>query len=76
MPRPMRSQPGSFPTPLPPPGGARAGPKRSDNMIPAGRTGSIYEFGWLSAMTCTDLLGGLTGQVILQDGGENCCAAR
>ena len=41
------------------------------NMIPAGRTGSTYEFGWLSALTCTPLLGGLTGQVILQDGGES-----
>ncbi len=41
------------------------------DMIPAGRPGSIYEFGWLSALTCTPLLGGLTGQVILQDGGES-----
>jgi NAD(P)-dependent dehydrogenase (short-subunit alcohol dehydrogenase family) len=41
------------------------------NMIPAGRTGSIHEFGWLSAMTCTPLLEALTGQVILQDGGES-----
>jgi NAD(P)-dependent dehydrogenase (short-subunit alcohol dehydrogenase family) len=41
------------------------------NMIPAGRPGSIYEFGWLSALTCTPLMGGLTGQVILQDGGES-----
>lgn len=41
------------------------------NMIPAGRTGRIREFGWLSAMTCTPLLGGLTGQVIVQDGGES-----
>lgn len=40
-------------------------------MIPAGRTGSIWEFGWLSAMTCTPMLGGLTGQVIVQDGGES-----
>jgi NAD(P)-dependent dehydrogenase (short-subunit alcohol dehydrogenase family) len=41
------------------------------NMIPAGRTGRIREFGWLSAMTCTRLLGDMTGQVILQDGGES-----
>ena len=41
------------------------------NMIPAGRTGRIREFGWLSAMTCTPMLGGLTGQVIVQDGGES-----
>jgi NAD(P)-dependent dehydrogenase (short-subunit alcohol dehydrogenase family) len=41
------------------------------NMIPAGRTGQIHEFGWLSALTCTPLLGALTGQVILQDGGES-----
>jgi NAD(P)-dependent dehydrogenase (short-subunit alcohol dehydrogenase family) len=41
------------------------------NMIPAGRTGRIREFGWMSAMTCTPLFGGMTGQVILQDGGES-----
>jgi NAD(P)-dependent dehydrogenase (short-subunit alcohol dehydrogenase family) len=40
-------------------------------MIPVGRTGKIHEFGWLSAMTCTPLLGELTGQVIVQDGGES-----
>ncbi|MDE2570849.1 MAG: SDR family NAD(P)-dependent oxidoreductase [Sphingomonadales bacterium] len=40
-------------------------------MIPAGRTGFTREFGWLSAMTCTSLLGDLTGQVIVQDGGES-----
>jgi NAD(P)-dependent dehydrogenase (short-subunit alcohol dehydrogenase family) len=41
------------------------------NMIPAGRTGRIREFGWLSAMTCTPLFGAMTGQVIVQDGGES-----
>lgn len=41
------------------------------NMIPAGRTGFTREFGWLAAMTCTPMLGGLTGQVIVQDGGES-----
>ena len=41
------------------------------NMIPAGRTGAIHEFGWLSAMTCTSLLPALTGQVFVQDGGES-----
>lgn len=41
------------------------------NMIPAGRTGSIWEFGWLSAMTCSPLFGAMTGQVIVQDGGES-----
>ena len=40
-------------------------------MIPAGRTGSIWEFGWLSAMTCTPIFGEMTGQVIVQDGGES-----
>lgn len=40
-------------------------------MIPAGRTGSIWEFGWLAAMTCTPLFGAMTGQVIVQDGGES-----
>jgi NAD(P)-dependent dehydrogenase (short-subunit alcohol dehydrogenase family) len=41
------------------------------NMIPAGRTGRIHEFGWLSAMLCTPLMDGVTGQVIVQDGGES-----
>jgi NAD(P)-dependent dehydrogenase (short-subunit alcohol dehydrogenase family) len=41
------------------------------NMIPAGRTGRIREFGWLSAITCTPLFGAMTGQVIVQDGGES-----
>ena len=41
------------------------------NMIPAGRTGSTWEFGWLSAMTCSPFLAGLSGQVIVQDGGES-----
>jgi NAD(P)-dependent dehydrogenase (short-subunit alcohol dehydrogenase family) len=42
-----------------------------DDMIPAGRTGATREFGWLSALVCTPLLGTMTGQVILQDGGES-----
>lgn len=41
------------------------------NMIPAGRTGRIREFGWLSALTCSPLFGGMTGQVLVQDGGES-----
>lgn len=41
------------------------------NMIPAGRTGRTREFGWLSAMTCTPIFGALTGQVLVQDGGES-----
>lgn len=41
------------------------------NMIPAGRTGFTWEFGWLAALTCTPLLGEMTGQVIVQDGGES-----
>lgn len=41
------------------------------NMVPAGRSGRIREFGWLSAMLCTPLFQGLTGQVIFQDGGES-----
>lgn len=40
-------------------------------MIPAGRTGRIREFGWLSAMLCTPMLGAMTGQVVVQDGGES-----
>lgn len=47
------------------------GTESLQGMIPAGRTGSIHEFGWLSAMTCTPMLGGMTGQVIVQDGGES-----
>lgn len=41
------------------------------NMIPSGRTGRIREFGWLSAILCTPAFAGVTGQVILQDGGES-----
>ncbi|WP_226019017.1 SDR family oxidoreductase [Novosphingobium sp. FKTRR1] len=47
------------------------GPESLQGMIPAGRTGSIHEFGWLAAMTCTPMLAGMTGQVIVQDGGES-----
>ncbi|MFC4295842.1 SDR family oxidoreductase [Novosphingobium tardum] len=50
---------------------SRNGLEPLQGMIPAGRTGRIREFGWLSAMTCTPLLGDLTGQVIVQDGGES-----
>src|SRR3546814_8054590 len=35
-------------------GSREEGVEPLQNMIPAGRTGSIWEFGWLSAMTCTD----------------------
>lgn len=52
-------------------GRQEAGIEPLQNMIPAGRTGSIWEFGWLSAMTCTPLFSGMTGQVIVQDGGES-----
>jgi len=41
------------------------------NMIPTGRTGRIREFGWLSALICSPLFGAMTGQVIVQDGGES-----
>lgn len=41
------------------------------NMIPAGRTGRIREFGWLSVMLCSSLFGDMTGQIIVQDGGES-----
>lgn len=47
------------------------GTEALQNMIPAGRTGDVREFGWLSAMTCTPLFGALNGQVIVQDGGES-----
>ena len=52
-------------------GNRDSGVEPLQNMIPAGRTGSIHEFGWLSAMTCTPLFNAMTGQVILQDGGES-----
>lgn len=62
---------GFFPHATSTAGRREGGTEVLQNMIPAGRTGSIHEFGWLSAMTCTPLLGGLTGQVIVQDGGES-----
>jgi NAD(P)-dependent dehydrogenase (short-subunit alcohol dehydrogenase family) len=40
-------------------------------MIPIGRAGLAHEFGWLSALTCTQLMAGLSGQIIVQDGGES-----
>ena len=52
-------------------GAREGGVEPLQNMIPAGRTGSIHEFGWLSAMTCTPLFGAMTGQIIVQDGGES-----
>lgn len=52
-------------------GNREGGIEPLQNMIPAGRTGSIWEFGWLSAMTCTPIFGTMTGQVIVQDGGES-----
>ena len=62
---------GFFPHETSTAGRREGGTEVLQNMIPAGRTGSIHEFGWLSAMTCTPLLGGVTGQVIVQDGGES-----
>lgn len=41
-----------------------------DAMMPAGRTGRVREYGWLSALACSQLLPELTGQVFIQDGGE------
>lgn len=52
-------------------GGREGGIEPLQAMIPAGRTGSTWEFGWLAAMTCTPMLEGLTGQIIVQDGGES-----
>lgn len=62
---------GFFPHATSTAGAREGGIEPLQNMIPAGRTGSIYEFGWLAAMTCTPLMAGLTGQVIVQDGGES-----
>lgn len=42
-----------------------------DAMVPAGRAGRRREFGWLAALLCSPLLGKVTGQVIIQDGGES-----
>lgn len=52
-------------------GRREGGTEPLQNMIPAGRTGSTWEFGWLSALTCCDWFGAMTGQVIVQDGGES-----
>ena len=62
---------GFFPHATSTAGNREGGIEPLQNMIPAGRTGSIWEFGWLSAMTCTPLFGTMTGQVIVQDGGES-----
>jgi NAD(P)-dependent dehydrogenase (short-subunit alcohol dehydrogenase family) len=62
---------GFFPHETSTAGRREGGTEALQNMIPAGRTGSIHEFGWLSAMTCTPLFGSMTGQVIVQDGGES-----
>ena len=62
---------GFFPHETSTAGRREGGTEPLQNMIPAGRTGSIHEFGWLSAMTCTPLFGAMTGQVIVQDGGES-----
>lgn len=62
---------GFFPHDTSTAGRREGGTESLQNMIPAGRTGSTWEFGWLSAMTCTPMLAELTGQVIVQDGGES-----
>ena len=62
---------GFFPHETSTAGRREGGTEVLQNMIPAGRTGSIHEFGWLSAMTCTPLFAAMTGQVIVQDGGES-----
>lgn len=62
---------GFFPHETSTAGRREGGSEPLQNMIPAGRTGSVHEFGWLSAMTCTALFRTMTGQIILQDGGES-----
>lgn len=62
---------GFFPHETSTAGRREGGTEVLQNMIPSGRTGSIHEFGWLSAMTCSPLLSAMTGQVIVQDGGES-----
>ena len=62
---------GFFPHETSTAGRREGGTEVLQNMIPAGRTGAIHEFGWLSALTCSPLLGSMTGQVIVQDGGES-----
>lgn len=62
---------GFFPHDTSTAGQREGGTEPLQNMIPAGRTGSIWEFGWLSAIICTNIFGAMTGQVIVQDGGES-----
>lgn len=62
---------GFFPHATSTAGRREGGTEPLQNMIPAGRTGSIWEFGWLSAITCTPIFGAMTGQIIIQDGGES-----
>jgi NAD(P)-dependent dehydrogenase (short-subunit alcohol dehydrogenase family) len=39
-------------------------------MIPAGRTGRIYEFGWSAAFLCSPLAAGITGETLVIDGAD------
>lgn len=39
-------------------------------MIPAGRTGEMQEFGWISTFLCSPLAAGITGETITIDGTE------
>jgi NAD(P)-dependent dehydrogenase (short-subunit alcohol dehydrogenase family) len=42
-----------------------------DAMIPAGRTGRMREFGWISTFLCSPLAAGITGEVLMIDGAES-----
>lgn len=62
---------GFFPHATSSSGGSPDAAGRIDAMIPAGRAGRIREFGWVSAFLCSPFTQGVTGQVLLIDGGES-----
>jgi len=43
---------------------------RDGQMIPAGRTGRIREFGWAAAFLCSPLAAGISGETLVMDGGD------
>lgn len=45
--------------------------EKMGRMIPAGRCGSMQEFGWAAAFLCSPFAQSITGQVLMLDGGES-----
>ena len=41
------------------------------NMVPAGRNGQMQEFGWASCFLCSPFAEGITGQILMIDGGDS-----